>query len=196
MCLPSSKLRFGALAKLLIGALSRDDLTFLSYSVLTLVGRGGAGAHDLVRMVRQGRIYASGAASQYYAEPKRLERLGYLAARKEAGRTRERTHYTLTDKGIEALRTWMQTPAGGIRVSGDVVPRLLAADLVGDDATLASLRGLRDEIADLNARLDVAEAVAETLPHRRKYLMLNHRLARAIVRAYAEWLDEVERDLS
>jgi len=51
------------------------------------------------------------------------------------------------------------------------------------------------ELADLNARLDVAEAMAETLPHRRKYLLLNHRLARRIVRAYGEWLDEVEREL-
>ena len=57
-----------------------------------------------------------------------------------------------------------------------------------------SLRALRPELADLNARLDVAEAMAETLPHRRKYLLLNHRLARRIVRAYEEWLDE-EREL-
>ena len=52
-----------------------------------------------------------------------------------------------------------------------------------------SLRALRPELADLNARLDVAEALAETLPHRRKYLLLNHRPARRIVRAYEEWLD-------
>ena len=58
-----------------------------------------------------------------------------------------------------------------------------------------SLRALRPELADLNARLDVAEALAETLPHRRKYLLLNHRPARRIVRAYEEWLDEVEREL-
>ena len=37
--------------------------------------------------------------SQYYVEPKRLAKLGYLAARKEPGQTHERTVYTLTDKG-------------------------------------------------------------------------------------------------
>lgn len=175
--------------------MSSEELTPFSYVVLTLVGRGGAGPHDFVRMMRQGRVYASAAASRYYAEPKRLARLGYLQARKEPGKTRERTHYSLTEKGVEALREWMRDPAGGIRVSSDVVPRVLAADLVGERPVLESLRGLRAEIADLNARLDIAEAVAETLPHRRKYLLLNHRLARAVVQAYADWLDEVERVL-
>lgn len=175
--------------------MSSDELTPFSYVVLTLVGRGGAAPHDFVRMNRQGRVYASAAESRYYAEPKRLERLGYLEARKEPGKTRERTRYLLTEQGIEALRAWMREPAGGIRVAGDVVPRLLAADLVGEQPVLESLRGLRAEIADLNARLDTAEQVAETLPHRRKYLLLNHRLARSVVRAYADWLDEVEREL-
>jgi DNA-binding PadR family transcriptional regulator len=160
-----------------------------------LVGRGGAAPHDFVRMVRRGRIYQGGAESQYYAEPKRLERLGYLASRKEPGKTHERTSYTLTEKGIQALRDWMETPAGGIRVAGDVVPRVLAADLIGEQPVLESLRGLRAEIDDLNARLDLAETAADALPHRRKYLLLNHRLARAIVRTYAEWLDDVEREL-
>jgi hypothetical protein len=41
----------------------------------------------------------------------------------------------------------------------------------------------------------VAEAIAETLPHRRKYLLLNHRLSRRLVAAFAEWVDEVEREL-
>src|SRR5215469_3544525 len=87
--------------------MSRPKLTSTSYAVLVLVGEGGAGPHDLVRMMRQGRIYESAAESQNYAEPKRLERLGYLQASKVPGRTHERTHYVLTDKGREALRDWI-----------------------------------------------------------------------------------------
>src|SRR5438270_33621 len=48
--------------------MSSETLTPFSYAILVLVGRGGAGAHDLVRMARQGRIYAAAAESQYYAE--------------------------------------------------------------------------------------------------------------------------------
>jgi len=58
--------------------------------VLALVGQGGAGPHDLTRMMRQqGGLYWSAAESQWYAEPKRLEELGCLRSRKERGRTRE-----------------------------------------------------------------------------------------------------------
>src|SRR5262245_36518093 len=89
--------------KLQYGAMVRETLTPTSYAVLVLVGRGGAGPHDLVRMMRQGRVYQSAAESQYYAEPKRLERLGYLTASKLPGQTHTRTHYELTSKGIDAL---------------------------------------------------------------------------------------------
>ena len=54
-------------------------------------------------MAQRGRMLAWAGESQYYAEPKRLAKLGYLDARKEPGKTRERTVYTLTDKGLDAL---------------------------------------------------------------------------------------------
>jgi len=60
---------------------------------------------------------------------------------------------------------------------------------------VASLAGLRGGIADLNARIDTAEAVADQIPHRERYLRLNNRLARRIVKAHEDWLDEVEREL-
>jgi DNA-binding PadR family transcriptional regulator len=175
--------------------LSSERLKPFSYVVLVLVGEAGAGAHDLVRMSRQGRIYGDFADSQWYAEPKRLARLGYLGSRKEPGRTGPRTHYTLTDKGREALREWMREPTPFSRIQMEPAWRLLAADLVGEEAVLESLRPLREAIADQFARIDVAEAVAATLPQRERYLLLNHGLARRIVQAHADWLDEVEREL-
>jgi PadR family transcriptional regulator, regulatory protein AphA len=175
--------------------LSSHALTPFSYVVLTLVGRGGAGPHDLVRMARSGRVYWDAAESQWYAEPKRLEALGHLSARKERGRTRPRTHYTLTEKGREALAAWMEEPAKFPRIQNEAIVRLLAADLVGEQTVLESLRALRNEIADILTRLDAAEAIATTIPSREDYLLLNHRLARRIVQAHADWLDDVEREL-
>jgi DNA-binding PadR family transcriptional regulator len=178
------------------GQLSTPKLSPFSYRVLALVGRGGAGAHDLVRMAHRGRIYAYDAPSQYYAEPKRLERLGYLTARKEPGKTRERTHYTLTDKGLEALREWVAQPTPFPRMDHEGVTRVLAADLVGEKPVRESISAIRGELDELSARLDDAEAVAETLPHRRKYLLLNLRLARRLLQAHREWVDDVERELA
>jgi hypothetical protein len=37
--------------------------------------------------------------------------------------------------------------------------------------------------------------MAETLPHRRKYLMLGHQLGRRLLDVHLEWLDDVEREL-
>jgi DNA-binding PadR family transcriptional regulator len=176
--------------------MSSPELTAFSYRILALVGRGGAGPHDLVRMLRRGRAFAYNAPSQYYAETKRLERLGYLSARKEAGKTRERTHYTLTDKGLDALREWAPKPSPYPRIDSEAHTRMLAADLVGEKPVRESISALRAEIADLSAQLDEAEAVAETLPHRKKYLLLNLRLARRLLEAHLEWVDEVERELA
>src|SRR6266700_2342829 len=120
------------------------DLTLFSYEILGLVGRGGAGPHDLLRMARHGRFLAWAGESQYYVEPKRLARLGYLEARKEPGKTRERTVYSLTEKGLDALREWARTPVGFTPFKSDALIRLLATDLVGEDAVREGFDGLSD----------------------------------------------------
>ena len=171
------------------------ELTHFSYMVLGLVGRGGLSPYDLHQMVRRGRIYDWVGESQYYVEPKRLARLGYLDARKEPGKTRERTVYTLTDKGLQALREWATTPVHYPRMEHEPLTRILVADLVGEAPVRESLATLRDDIADLSARLDEAEAAAENLPHRRKYLLMGHRLNRRLLEVHLEWLDEIEREL-
>src|ERR671937_452502 len=118
-----------------------EELTLFSYEILGLVGRGGAGAHDLLRMAQRGRILAWAGESQYYVEPKRLAELGYLEARKEFG-------------------------------------------------------PLRDDLADLLDRLDESDASAETLPHRRKYLLLANGFLRRLLDLHLDLIDEVERELA
>ena len=164
--------------------MSNAELTPFSYVVLTLVGRYGAGPHDLVRMARQGRVYWTAADSQFYAEPKRLEKLGYLHAEKRPGRTRDRTHYTLTDAGRDALIDWAAEPARFPRIQHEAVTRLLLGDMVPDSVLLAGLDGLRTDIDEITAQLDAADAAAASVPHRARYLRLNHALARRIVEAH------------
>jgi DNA-binding PadR family transcriptional regulator len=176
--------------------MSRNELTLFSYEILGLVGRTGAGPHDLLRMARRGRILDWAGESQYYVEPKRLARLGYLASRKEPGKTRERTVYTLTDRGIDALRDWAATPAEFTPVKSDMLMRMLVADLVGEEPTRESIVGLRGEITGLFERLDESEASAALLPHRSKYLLLTIGFLRRLLELHLEWIDEVERELT
>ena len=174
--------------------MAASELSLFSYEILGLIGEGGAGPHDLRRMVEHGRILAWAGEGQYYVEPKRLAKLGYLEARKEPGKTRDRTVYTLTEKGREALREWGRTPASFTPLKSEPLLRLLIADLVGEGPTRESLAALREEIADLSARLDDQEASAETLPHRRKYLLLVVEFLRKLLALHSELIDEVERD--
>jgi DNA-binding PadR family transcriptional regulator len=175
--------------------MSSDALTPFSLVVLALVGRGGAGAHDLEAMLGRSPLYWSAARSQWYAEPKRLARLGLLAAERRPGKTTPRVHYTLTDAGHAALRRGLAEPAAFTRMQNEAALRLLAGDLIGDEAILASLRPLQDEIARLEASLADSEERARELEGRARYLLLSHRLARRLLAAHREWLDEVEAEL-
>lgn len=177
--------------------MSTNELTGLSYVVLNLIGRNGAGPHDLVRMARTGqRLYWAGAESKIYAEPKRLEDRGYLTSVKTPGKTRERTHYMLTDKGLAALREWLALPSPFPRIQSEAAIRIQASDLAEDPSVVVeSLRALRNEIAELEAILDEAEIRHREVPHRERQLRLLRSLGRRVLRAHLEWIEEVEQEL-
>jgi DNA-binding PadR family transcriptional regulator len=172
------------------------QLSLFSYEILGLVGPTGAGAHDLLQMARRGRILDWAGESQYYVEPKRLAKLGYLAARLEPGKTRQRTVYTLTDKGCEALSEWARTPVRFTPVKSELLLRLLIADLVGEAVTRESISTIRGDINDLFDRLDESEAHATALPSRTKYLLLVFGFLRRLLDLHLEFVDDLERELA
>jgi DNA-binding PadR family transcriptional regulator len=179
------------------GAEITGDLNNVSYVTLALIGNGGASPQDLVEMNRSGgQIYYAVAASRLYAEPKRLEQLGYVSSEKRPGKTRERTFYMLTDEGREALRRWIVEPPALPRIQNEAVPKLMSGDILGDDAQLlATLLTLRAEIEEQQAKLDVARERREALPHRASYLLLVQELGDRLLQLQREWLDDVEREL-
>src|SRR6478672_12657994 len=104
-----------------------DDLNNVSYVTLALIGVGGASPQELVDMIRRGgQIYYAVAPSRLYAEPKRLEKLGYVTSEKRPGKTRERTFYTLTKAGLCALREWAVEPAAMPRIQNEAIPKLIS----------------------------------------------------------------------
>ena len=176
--------------------MSSDDLTPFSYVVLTLVGSQGAGPHDIVRMMRQGSVFWTTSESHFYAEPKRLAKLGYLDARKEPGKTRERTVYTLTEKGRSALADYARTSVSVTPVKSDALLRLLICDLVGTEVTRKSLATLRDDVADLRRRLDQSESSAAELPHRTANLRIVLDFLRGLLDLHEELVERVDRELT
>jgi PadR family transcriptional regulator AphA len=174
-----------------------NSLNPLSYVVLALVGDGGAGAHDLVQMTRQGGpVYWGGAPSRLYSEPKRLARLGYLSARPEPGRTRPRIVYQLTTLGRDVLRDWLATPAHFPRIKNEAHLRLLAGDLLTDEQIVESFRGMLPELDELETLVEAMYAQAGRVPARTRYLRLSHDYARKLVRLHREWIADIEAELA
>jgi hypothetical protein len=76
------------------------------------------------------------------------------------------------------------------------VPKLLAGDILDDDAKLLeTLLTLREGIAEQQAKLVEARKALDALPHRRRYLLLVHDLGERLLQMQRDWLDEVERVL-
>ena len=174
---------------------SNPHLTPFSYVILALVGRNGAGPHDIVRMMRERALFWTTSESHFYAEPKRLAKLGYLTAEKQPGRTRERTHYELTDTGRDALAAWLAQPAAMPRVQNEAAVKLLGADFSDDATVLSSLRGLRAQIDASYRDLEAMERRTSEFPHRMRYLRLLNNLHRRTLDTQRRWLDDVEREL-
>jgi DNA-binding PadR family transcriptional regulator len=172
------------------------ELSLFSYEILGLVGREGAGPHDLLRLAKESRFFNWAGESQYYTEPKRLADLGYLSARREPGKTRERTVYTLTDRGLAALQDYARTPVGFTPLKSDALLRLLVCDLVGEQITRESIGALRLDLADVQQRLVDAERRAAWLPHREKYLRLVIAFMRRFLDVHHQLIDDVERELA
>ena len=164
---------------------------------MALVGRGGATTPELVEMGSRGApFFWTSAESQLYAEARRLAELGYLRPSKQPGRTRSRTRYEVTPRGIAALRRRLAEPAGFPRIQHEASFRLFAGDLIDDDAAiLRSLDGLRADIERLELLLCQMEERAGMYPHRERYLRLQLSLARRMLDAHTGWLDEVSLEL-
>jgi DNA-binding PadR family transcriptional regulator len=174
------------------------ELNNVSYVTLALIGRGGASPQDLVDMNRRGgEIYYAVAASRLYAEPKRLERLGYVTSTRRPGKTREKAFYTLTDRGLEALGQWALEPPAPMRIQNEAIVKLISGDIAGDDVKLAeAILTLRSSLDDQETKLVEAMERLEELPHRDAYLRLTNELGRRLITAQREWLDDLERELA
>jgi len=175
---------------------STSSLRSLSCPVLALVGRGGASGPELVEMATGAApLFWTGGGSHVLREARRLADDGYLSARTEPAKTRPRTIYELTDKGRAAVREWLAQPSSYPRIQHEAAIRLFASDLGERDDVVASLRALRASLPQLEALCDRYEERAQAIPHRTRAIELELSLARRLIAAHRDWVDEVERDL-
>ena len=104
--------------------------------------------------------------------------------------------YTLTDRGLDALLEYARTAVTFTPLKSDALLRLLICDLVGEPVTRESIGTLRDDIADIQARLEDAERTAHLLPHREKYLLQIAGFMRRLLELHLDLVDDVERQFA
>jgi hypothetical protein len=68
--------------------------------------------------------------------------------------------------------------------------------MISDADILRSLRKLREDLEEMELVVKRNIARAPRVPHRERYQLLHQDLGRRLVRAHAEWLDAVERELA
>jgi PadR family transcriptional regulator, regulatory protein AphA len=163
---------------------------------MALVGRGGASGPELVEMATGAApLFWTGGGSHVLREARRLADDGYLATRLEPAKTRPRTVFELTEKGHRAMREWLATPSAYPRIQHEAAIRLFASDLGNTETVVESLRALREQLPQLEALCDLYEERAQAIPHRTKAIVLELSLARRLIQAHRDWIDEVEREL-
>jgi hypothetical protein len=74
--------------------------------------------------------------------------------------------------------------------------RLLAADIIGEEATREAFAALRDDLVDLRARVHDMTVSAQTLPHRTKYLLIAATFFERIIDVHEQLVEDVERELA
>jgi PadR family transcriptional regulator, regulatory protein AphA len=128
------------------------SLTTTSYSVLSHLALKPWSAYELaVQRVRYFRYFWPRAERGIYDELKRLATAGL--ARAETGYTgrRQRTVYSITPTGIDALRQWLDTPLTPVALEFEGLLRIFASPLGTVSQLRANLERIREDVESMTA---------------------------------------------
>ena len=120
--------------------MSSRRLTTTSYAILGLLAIQPWSTYDLAKPLRRAlHFFWPRAESNLYAEPKRLVTAGLADAREEWNGDRQRTVYSITDRGRRrCAEEWLGTDVPPARVESEAYLRLLYANFGSKDDLLGS----------------------------------------------------------
>ncbi|MFC4055878.1 PadR family transcriptional regulator [Actinomadura syzygii] len=175
-------------------------LSSSSYLVLGLIGlRGPSSSYQLERAVERsiGHFWPF-PHSQLYVEPRRLAEAGLLDESAETEGRRRRT-YSLTERGREALREWLNDPDTEVfQVRNEAELKLFFSEL-GDEGTVerlaeSQIRSHRDRLAEFHKTLERLSDVPD-LEKRVVPLVLGVRIEEACLSFWRDVRDNGVRDV-
>ena len=92
-------------------------LTPTSYALLGLLARESASAYELNSIMQTSmlRVFWPRAESHIYSEPKKLLAHGFVSEERQKANGRQRSVFTISEKGREALAAWLADDGDGAR---------------------------------------------------------------------------------
>lgn len=176
--------------------------TILGHAILQLLSRNTASGYDL-----KGRFHGSvghgwhAYDTQIYRELRSLEKEGFVAGRMAPGRSGpQRRLYSITEKGIESLESWLTSPLDVTKIKDEFSLRVWSADLFPGDSINAYLDGARSQWSEALAHQKMSLRVLteeygkptdsdDTVYGRQ--LAIQYSIA--ITEAKLAWVDEAQR---
>jgi DNA-binding PadR family transcriptional regulator len=124
----------------------RRQLTTTSYAILALLAIRPWSTYELAKQMQRSLHHVwPRAESNVYAEPKRLVEAGLARAEAQKVGERPRTLYTITPKGRQALKRWLETESTPTRVESEALVKVLFGNYGTKETLLANLRAFGAE---------------------------------------------------
>jgi DNA-binding PadR family transcriptional regulator len=178
----------------------RSTLSNTAAAVLGMIALGARSGYEIRRAAELSvRFFWALGPPQVYAQLKALEAEGLIAGRDEARGERPRRHFTLTDEGHQALRSWVTDPAGtgAMELRDPELLRLFFADVVDHDAARARIGQMRRRSQEALATFDreILPAAARAGAAGSHFPGHVAQFGRELHEFIAAWCDRVEQTL-
>ncbi|MFV2175473.1 helix-turn-helix transcriptional regulator [Actinomadura sp. LOL_016] len=176
--------------------------TILGHAILQLLSRNTASGYDL-----KGRFHGSvghgwhAYDTQIYRELRNLEKEGFVSGQMAPGRSGpQRRLYSITEKGIESLESWLTSPLDVTKMKDEFALRVWTADLFPEESINNHLDGARSQWSEALAHQKMSLRVLteeygkptdsdDTVYGRQ--LAIQYSIA--ITEAKLAWVDEAQR---
>jgi PadR family transcriptional regulator, regulatory protein AphA len=140
------------------------------------------------------RFFWAASYGQIYPELRRLEREGLIEGEQSPRGARRRTVYTLTQRGEEAVRAWLQEPPAPPELRYEGLLKLFFLRAEERETALAQLQSMRRQNSAALRRLLEIEPAARELPEGSQLLVLRSGIA--ALEAIEGWLEHAEHRLA
>lgn len=165
-------------------------LTTTSYSLLSHLAMRSWSAYELaVQRQRYFHYFWPRAQRSVYTELKRLAALGYAKAETSSTGRRQRTVYSITERGRDVLRGWLDEPLAPITMEFEALLRIFSSPLGTKGQLEATLDRLR---ADVRGMTEFNDSIAQEYIDGRAPFQHDAHVRTLVVDFITDWMATIE----